>query len=193
MSCVTCVGPTQFDCVACPVDQRKMLQPAVAGATSGQCVCAAGTFVSNGQCLPCDSTCKTNNPPDCCADYDTTCGKGGPTTCTPQCTGKKCGPDGCNKGGNCGVCGAGAVCDNAGQCLGGTSPTADAGGTGADASKPTGGIDAGNGADVGTTIIYTSAPAKSGCSAGGSPVAPGSLALLMLGLGLAVVLRRRQA
>ena len=45
----------------------------------------------------------------------------------------------------------------------------------------------------GTTIIYTSAPAKSGCSAGGSPVAPGSLALLMLGLGLAVVLRRRQA
>ena len=58
-SCVTCVGPTQFDCVACPVDQRKVLQPAVTGATSGQCVCGAGTFVSNGQCIPCDSTCKT--------------------------------------------------------------------------------------------------------------------------------------
>lgn len=141
----------------------------------------------------CDTTCKTNNPPDCCADYDTTCGKGGPTTCTPQCTGKKCGPDGCNTGGTCGVCDKGAVCDNAGQCLGGTAPKADAGGTGTDTSVPTGGLDAAGGADAGTTIIYTSAPAKSGCSAGGSPVAPGSLALLMLGLGLAVVLRRRQA
>ncbi|NMB74068.1 MAG: hypothetical protein GYA21_02940 [Myxococcales bacterium] len=37
-------------------------------------------------------------------------------TCTPQCTGKECGPDGC--GGSCGTCPANQTCDNAGQCIG---------------------------------------------------------------------------
>jgi hypothetical protein len=35
--------------------------------------------------------------------------------CTPECIGKKCGPDGC--GGQCGQCPSGYVCDNWGSCL----------------------------------------------------------------------------
>lgn len=34
--------------------------------------------------------------------------------CTPSCTGKECGSDGC--GGLCGACGAGKVCDTTGKC-----------------------------------------------------------------------------
>jgi hypothetical protein len=36
-------------------------------------------------------------------------------TCTPQCSGKQCGSDGC--GGSCGTCGSGASCDASGQCV----------------------------------------------------------------------------
>ncbi len=36
-------------------------------------------------------------------------------TCTPQCTGKECGPDGC--GGSCGTCGSELTCDGSGQCV----------------------------------------------------------------------------
>jgi V8-like Glu-specific endopeptidase len=35
-------------------------------------------------------------------------------TCTPVCTGRSCGGDGC--GGTCGACGAGELCTEAGQC-----------------------------------------------------------------------------
>ena len=41
-------------------------------------------------------------------------------TCTPGCTGKACGSDGC--GGSCGTCSGGQTCDAAGQCVGG-APT----------------------------------------------------------------------
>ena len=40
-------------------------------------------------------------------------GLGGGTACTPQCSGKVCGDDGC--GGSCGTCGSGETCD-AGVC-----------------------------------------------------------------------------
>jgi hypothetical protein len=43
---------------------------------------------------------------------------GGGTTCTPQCTGKECGDDGC--GGSCGTCGTGQTCGG-GTCTGGGS------------------------------------------------------------------------
>jgi hypothetical protein len=43
---------------------------------------------------------------------------GGGTSCTPNCSGKTCGDDGC--GGSCGTCGAGQTC-SAGTCMGGTS------------------------------------------------------------------------
>jgi len=49
-----------------------------------------------------------------CADWDTTrptgCG-----TCTPACTGKTCGPDGC--GGSCGTCTAPSTCGSSGTCV----------------------------------------------------------------------------
>jgi hypothetical protein len=37
------------------------------------------------------------------------------STCTPQCSGKQCGADGC--GGSCGTCGSGASCNASGQCV----------------------------------------------------------------------------
>jgi hypothetical protein len=37
--------------------------------------------------------------------------------CTPLCTGKQCGDDGC--GGSCGSCASGQTCDGSGQCSGG--------------------------------------------------------------------------
>jgi hypothetical protein len=44
---------------------------------------------------------------------------GGATTCTPSCTGKTCGDDGC--GGSCGTCGSGQTCSPGGTCTtGGT-------------------------------------------------------------------------
>ncbi len=39
-----------------------------------------------------------------------------PWKCEPQCDGRECGDDGC--GGSCGTCGAGAVCVDAGLCVG---------------------------------------------------------------------------
>ncbi len=44
----------------------------------------------------------------------------GGTTCTPQCTGKQCGPDGCS--GSCGTCPTGQACDANGQCQQGCTP-----------------------------------------------------------------------
>jgi hypothetical protein len=37
------------------------------------------------------------------------------TTCTPSCTGKACGSDGC--GGSCGTCSGGTSCNSSGQCV----------------------------------------------------------------------------
>ena len=44
----------------------------------------------------------------------------GGTGCTPQCSGKQCGSDGC--GGSCGTCGSGQSCDSSGQCQSGCTP-----------------------------------------------------------------------
>ncbi len=41
---------------------------------------------------------------------------GGEASCTPDCTDKTCGEDGC--GGSCGSCGTDATCDTSGQCSG---------------------------------------------------------------------------
>ena len=45
----------------------------------------------------------------------------GGTTCTPQCTGKQCGSDGCS--GSCGTCPTGQTCDASGQCQQGCMPS----------------------------------------------------------------------
>jgi hypothetical protein len=52
-------------------------------------------------------------------------GLGGGTTCTPQCTGKTCGDDGC--GGSCGTCGTGQTCGG-GTCSGGGGGSGSGGG-----------------------------------------------------------------
>ncbi|HEY0194990.1 MAG TPA: S53 family peptidase [Kofleriaceae bacterium] len=44
---------------------------------------------------------------------------GGGSTCTPVCSGKTCGDDGC--GGTCGTCAAGQTCSASGTCTGGGS------------------------------------------------------------------------
>ena len=42
------------------------------------------------------------------------------SSCTPNCTGKTCGSDGC--GGSCGVCASGSVCNASGQCATNCTP-----------------------------------------------------------------------
>ena len=64
------------------------------------------------------------------AGYDGPTGNGSPngallsggTSCTPSCSGKTCGSDGC--GGVCGTCASGQTCSSAGVCTGGTSSCA---------------------------------------------------------------------
>ncbi len=60
-------------------------KPAVSTQSCG--TCPAGQTCTNNVCIP---------------------------GCTPQCTGKQCGSDGC--GGNCGSCGDGEICDATGKC-----------------------------------------------------------------------------
>jgi hypothetical protein len=65
--------------------------------------CVAGAC--SNKALPDGTTCATG-----------TCKSGGCNGCTPACSGKQCGPDGC--GGNCGTCsGATPTCNGAGQCV----------------------------------------------------------------------------
>jgi hypothetical protein len=51
------------------------------------------------------------------ADVGVTCSTG----CTPQCSGKACGADGC--GGTCGTCGPNQTCNSSGQCTGSCTPS----------------------------------------------------------------------
>lgn len=80
--------------------------------------CAVNTSGCKGRCgltavdaagalCYCDKLCTSSG--DCCDDFASYC------TCTPICTGKKCGSDGC--GGNCGVCATGSTCDTTGTCV----------------------------------------------------------------------------
>ncbi len=99
-------------CGTCP--QGQLCEEGACAQTSGDCVGLCGQK-SAGNCF-CDTYCFENG--DCCADICTTCAaeyveqcKSG--SCTPACTGKLCGDDGC--GGSCGTCKEGEAC-NAGQC-----------------------------------------------------------------------------
>jgi subtilisin family serine protease len=56
---------------------------------------------------PCEGTCQNG----ACA-FDS--GEPEPPTCTPQCSGRECGSNGC--GGSCGSCSIGENCNSAGQC-----------------------------------------------------------------------------
>jgi hypothetical protein len=97
----------------------------------------------------------------CGADWDQTRPATGPgCSCTAQCTGKQCGPDGC--GGSCGECDGGATCDQQGQCIAppdaghpdtGPADTGPVDSGHADAGQPDAGVvtDAGQPADTGAT------------------------------------------
>ncbi|MGC4123279.1 MAG: lamin tail domain-containing protein [Myxococcales bacterium] len=115
-SCGTCSGSTSCD-------------------TSGQCVggtcahptCSTGTKLVSG-CDACvtkicaaDSyCCSTSWDSTCVKEVATICGQSC-TTCTPSCSGKTCGSDGC--GGTCGTCATGSTCSSSGQCVASCTPS----------------------------------------------------------------------
>ncbi len=73
-------------------------------------------YCGNGTCDKGENY--TNCPKDCKKPTEPG-GPGGPdSSCTPNCTGKQCGGDGC--GGSCGTCLTGQYCSSMGQCI--TSP-----------------------------------------------------------------------
>jgi len=77
------------------------------------------TTGSNGSCgtKMCNAGAGWDGPTGIGSPNGTTLGGGG--SCTPNCTGKTCGDDGC--GGSCGTCGAGQSCSPGGTCTGGGS------------------------------------------------------------------------
>ncbi len=94
-SCGGC-GPVQ----ACFANKCVTIEP------KDSCVGHCGLSAPGG-CL-CNDDC--GEVVECCADFFAACY----FTCTPECTGKNCGDDGC--GGSCGKCGVGQVCGAAGTC-----------------------------------------------------------------------------
>ena len=92
----------------------------------GNCVstCSSSETCCNGTCAQCcmDSDCTgqkccSGTCSQCCADSDCPSGQtcqNGQCVCTPNCTGKTCGDDGC--GGSCGSCPSGQTCVS-GQCM----------------------------------------------------------------------------
>jgi hypothetical protein len=74
-------------CGTCGVDQ-------VCEGTSGQCISAPPLDAGGGGDIGLDTS---------------------DISCTPDCFGKACGPDGC--GGECGICDNGQTCDGSGQCV----------------------------------------------------------------------------
>ena len=82
-------------------------------------------------------------------------------TCTPNCTGKMCGSDGC--GGSCGSCGANQTCNSAGQCQdNGCTPNC--------AGKTCG--DDGCGGSCGTCANGQTCSSSGTCTGGGSCAHP---------------------
>ena len=134
-------------------------------------------------------------PANSCADWDATRPPtGAGCQCTPQCSGKTCGDDGC--GGSCGNCSGNTTCQS-NQCVGG--PSTD-GGTTPDGGKPPGsdsgvtpgndsgvtpGDDGGLGADPGATDGCS-------CDTAGTRTSSGAAWLAVAGLA-ALVMRRRRA
>jgi hypothetical protein len=124
-----CSGPVVLEC-----------QTAECGSDGcgGSCgTCAAGDTCISGVCYAgppgpdsctgrcgktaeggcsCAASCTSDGT--CCGDYAAKC------TCTPKCSGKTCGADGC--GGTCGSCAAPTPhCDSSGQCTDSCTPKCD--------------------------------------------------------------------
>ena len=189
--------------VCTPHCEGKACGPDDCGGSCG--ACGAGTVCNadTGACV--DAGCATTA--DCPADHeckDAVCVE--IVVCTPQCTGKVCGPDDC--GGSCGTCAAGTMCSSGAcvdagctttaDCAAGyecedsvcveipvvAEPDADAGSTALDGSSSDIGPDAGT-----VPVNPPSGKKKSDCSAGGAQgFGPVMLVLALLVLG---ALRRR--
>ena len=76
---------------------------------SGQC--QSDVFCGNMKCDPGENC--SNCPGDCACMNGQKCTAAG-SCCSPQCSGKECGDDGC--GGTCGACGSGFLCES-GRCM----------------------------------------------------------------------------
>jgi len=80
---------------------------------AGACVCATGRTDCGGSCV------RTNTNRNHCGGCGIACGAteactSGVCVCTPDCSGRACGDDGC--GGSCGTCAGGRVCGAGGAC-----------------------------------------------------------------------------
>jgi len=135
-------------------------------------------------------------PEATCADFDM---NSRPTTgascnCTPQCSGKTCGDDGC--GGACGNCAGGSTCNASGACI--------ASGPGSDGGSPTGKKDGGIGSGFGDAGLdgdggLGEQPQDSDgdlgeclCTAVGKNHARNSGGLAIAGISFAVAMMRRR-
>lgn len=94
----------------CDATETTVDCPADCPGSAESCVGKCGQYTQGAACQ-CDKDCDQYN--DCCADLAKVCGVG--PVCTPACTGKACGADGC--GGICGTCSAGNVCSATDQCV----------------------------------------------------------------------------
>jgi hypothetical protein len=122
-----CVGGTPVTCAA----PAACKQPGVcqtSGASAGTCTyadAATGTACDDGRACTAPDTCAAGT----CMSGASTCAAGQtcnavgtcvPGACTPSCSGKVCGPDGC--GGTCGSCATGTCNDATGQCVAACTP-----------------------------------------------------------------------
>ncbi|MFO0749048.1 MAG: hypothetical protein U1F43_25800 [Myxococcota bacterium] len=137
----SCAEPSSGQCLCTPDCDGKACGDDGCGGSCGEC--GAHEACGDGQCIACEPQCggKTCGDDSCggscgSCDANETCGGNGqcgcPTTscggaccdagdkcfqsecCTPRCSGKECGSDGC--GGTCGTCGSGETCGSGGQC-----------------------------------------------------------------------------
>ncbi len=97
-SCGACPGAAPF-CVA----GQCALTECPAGCEGQQCACAAGLVCVDGACDPCPAICEGQK---CGCDAGQVCSER--ACCSPKCSGKACGDDGC--GGSCGTCAGGLPC-----------------------------------------------------------------------------------
>lgn len=102
-SCFVADPDNDTDSFACADDNNEDTEP--------EHICNNGEFKCSGNAR---LKCQSNN-----WEFYETCANGCSNnkcnSCTPQCSGKECGLDGC--GGTCGNCDAGYDCSSAGQCV----------------------------------------------------------------------------
>ena len=195
--CVCDPGCTQAGTCCSNFDTAGCSPAPVAGTCKGSdCAQDAKGKTADGSDADCycDDICTGSG--DCCDDKEQFCKSGATggdagvadvSSCIAKCTGKKCGEDdGC--GGKCaGTCDNGGFCSASKVCTGGSTTDVATGG------KDSGSLDASVKADTGTTgtVNTGTTSSSSGCTSGSSSKGGLGLALMLIGLVGAIVLRRR--